>query len=81
MCAYIYLTCLLIPFIKANARVVKVQRVPRLESILSRKSVRLSAQIRKQVSIRVYFLWRFFVHGDQFILSHFELTAYNVILF
>ena len=35
---------------------VKARRVPRLDSILSRKTVRLSAQNWKEVCIRVYFL-------------------------
>ena len=35
---------------------VKVRRVPRVDSTLSRKTVRLSAQNWKEVCIRVYFL-------------------------
>ena len=36
---------------------VKARRVPRVDSTLSRKTVRLSAQNWKEVCIRVYFLW------------------------
>ena len=35
---------------------VKARRVPRVDSTLSRKTVRLSAQNWKEVCIRVYFL-------------------------